>query len=153
MLTHPPEPWSTEESEVTVDTKSVVDAPARNIPEMIAARAKRGRDLVLSSRQLIVRNGPETYLIPSATTKESYRVRYGGEVEKCTCPDAQVHPTVSCKHLVAVSLLYVARRNVTLCGYYEGYHFLGEEGPEGEEIIHRVACKRCSGRSRIRGAS
>jgi hypothetical protein len=128
-----------------VDTKSVVDAPARNIPEMIAARAERGRDLFLSSRQLILRTGPETYLVPSTkrSSKESYQVRYGGEVEECTCPDAQRYPTIFCKHVCAVALLYAARRSSRPCLYYEGYHYLAQEGPEEEEIIHRVACRRC----------
>jgi len=134
---------------VTINTtasKEIIgEAQSPGIPEMIRARAERGRDLYLSSRQLILRTGLETYRVPSAkrSSRSSYQVRYGGEVEECTCPDAQRYPTIFCKHVCAVALLYAARRSSRPCLCYEGYHYLTEEGPEEEEIIHRVACRRC----------
>ena len=92
---------------MTAPTKvSVQETPARDI----AARAERGWDLHLTKRQLITKTGEDTYTVP-ASSGGSYTVRYGGEVEDCECTDFGVHE-LACKHLVAVALLFAARRRI-----------------------------------------
>ncbi len=82
-------------------------------------RAERGWDLYLAKRQLIKKVGEDTYTVPRCY-RERYHVRYGGKVEDCNCKDHEFHPDLSCKHLIAVALLYAKRRCVSskceVCG-------------------------------------
>ncbi len=80
---------------------------------LMAERAERGWDLHLAERQLITKTSEDTYTVPSCTTNERYTVRYGDELEDCTCTDFGMHGgKLACKHLVAVALLYARRRKV-----------------------------------------
>jgi hypothetical protein len=93
----------------------------RDIAEKIAERSMRGWDLYLAKRQLITKTGEDTYIVPSCTGRGSYAVRYGSDLEECSCTDYGVHGgKLPCKHLVAVSLLYATRRRVRstceMCG-------------------------------------
>jgi hypothetical protein len=96
-------------------TITIVDQDSeKNISELIqliADRAARGWDLYLRRRQLITKTGADSYEVPSCKTNEVYTVRYGDEVEVCTCTDYGVHRgEVACKHLTAVALMYARRR-------------------------------------------
>jgi SWIM zinc finger len=96
-----------------VVTTIVKEDTKKNIAwrSLIAERADRGWDLHLRRRQLIAKTGEDTYRVPSCSGRGTYEVRYGNQVESCTCTDFQVHH-LACKHLVAVALLYARRRRV-----------------------------------------
>jgi len=95
-----------------VVTGILTETTPGGIAQMIAARAERGRDLYLRSRQLITKIGEDTYTVP-ASGGGVYTVRYGADVESCECTDFVVHHgKVACKHLTAVALIYACRRRV-----------------------------------------
>ena len=77
----------------------------------ITSRAERGRDLYLTKRQLITKVGEDAYTVPSSDPGSRYTVEYGADRETCQCTDYQVHRgEVSCKHLIAVALLFAKKR-------------------------------------------
>ncbi len=97
----------------------VKEDTSKDIAELIAERAERGRGLHLVKRQLITKTGEDSYTVPSEASsthgaRKTYAVRYGSEVESCECTDFQVHreAPLACKHLVAVALIYARRRRV-----------------------------------------
>src|SRR5215203_5360324 len=92
----------------------IVDQTTRgDIAKMVAERAERGWDLYLARRQLITRTGEDTYSVPSSGGPKRYTVTYGGSGEDCECTDFGVNEgRISCKHLVAVALLFAARRRI-----------------------------------------
>jgi hypothetical protein len=95
-----------------VVTEILDQTSKKDIGEIIADRAKRGRDLYLRRRQLITRTGEDTYTVPGSRGR--YEVRYGDKVESCECVDFGVHcGELACKHLVAVALFYASRRGST----------------------------------------
>ncbi len=71
-------------------------------------RAQRALDLYRDHGKKIQILGEDLFEVPSCTGRKVYRVRYGGEVEACECPDFQFGHT--CKHLLAVGIMYAARR-------------------------------------------
>ena len=118
------------------------EQPNRGIEREITARAQRGWDLHLAKRQLITRAGKDTYYVPG-TAGQTYIVRYGDAVESCSCTDSQVHgDRVACKHLVAVALLYAARRRPA-CPCFGGYITLTFE-EDGQEYDGAVPCRACA---------
>jgi len=92
-----------------------VTAPAASVQQdrEIASRAERGWDLHLTKRQLIIQTDETTYSVPGSSAgseARSYTVHYGdGDLEECTCTDFRVSD-LSCKHIVAVALIYARRR-------------------------------------------
>lgn len=72
------------------------------------ARALRALALYRERGGEITRTGPFTYLVPSCSGGEPYAVNYG--TERCDCPDAQRHPDLSCKHVLAVGIHRAKRR-------------------------------------------
>ena len=90
-------------------------APAASVQQdrEIASRAERGWDLHLTKRQLIIQTDETTYSVPGSSAgseARSYTVHYGdGDLEECTCTDFRVSD-LSCKHIVAVALIYARRR-------------------------------------------
>ncbi len=96
-----------------------------DIGEMIASRAERGQNLYLTSRQLITKHGEDAYSVPSSDGTRRYVVEYGRERESCGCTDlAGNRGEISCKHLVAVALLYAKRRSIYIVGASRGYSSL-----------------------------
>jgi hypothetical protein len=127
------------------------------------ARADRALALFEERGHLIRAVASDTYSVPSSgMLGKRYTVRYGGEVESCTCPDHSYHPEVSCKHLLAVGIMHAARRSgvrevrtvrvaacdgiayraKTSCHCYGGYHYIGVE-EDGQEHEEAVPCKHC----------
>jgi hypothetical protein len=99
-----------------VVTEMIPEVHRPDIAQMIATRAERGHDLYIRKRQLIVRTGEDTYLVPGSG-KRSYRVHYGDGREGCECADWQVNRgALACKHVVSVALMFaVRRRRVRRC--------------------------------------
>jgi hypothetical protein len=104
--------------------------------------------------------GTDTFKVPSCSGKHAYTVRYGGNVESCSCPDRHA----PCKHLICVGIAHAARRSgireiripTVISGdpfAYRakkschclglGYHYITTE-EDGEEHDEVVPCKRCS---------
>jgi hypothetical protein len=83
-----------------------------DLARMIEDRAERGRVLYAAMRPLIVRLSADTYSVPSSgNSRRSYRVRYGGTVETCSCVDFEVHGgRVPCKHLQLLGIMFAVRR-------------------------------------------
>jgi hypothetical protein len=142
---------------MSVVTEILTEATHGDIGQakMIAERAERGRQLYLTSRQLIAKTDADTYEIPSCTTDGAYTVHYGDSKEDCTCTDYSVHRgEVSCKHLQAVGIMHAARRAparpakpphaCTDGVVYIGYMAIDDNGDE-VEAFHAVPCKRCQG--------
>ena len=93
-------------------TTIVQEPTEKTIAEMLADRAERGRQLYLTSRQLITRISEDTYSVPSCSTNERYTVHYGGEIERCECADYSVHRgEMACKHLTAVAINFAVHRH------------------------------------------
>ena len=53
--------------------------------------------------------GDNLFEVPSHTGRGSYRVRYGGEVESCSCRDFGFGHV--CKHLLAIGAMHATRRS------------------------------------------
>lgn len=88
-------------------------APAASVAQdrEIASRAERGWNLHLAKRQLIIQTDETTYSVPGSGSRPC-TVHYGdGDLEECTCTDFSVNG-ISCKHIVAVALIYARRRRV-----------------------------------------
>ncbi len=130
-------------------TEILLEAAEKTIARMIAERAERGRQLYLTSRQLIAKTSADTYEIPSCTTDEVYAVHYGDSKEDCTCTDFGAHRgEVSCKHLTAVALLFAVRRRgsprPSCPSCFGGYVTMTIE-EDGQEDAEAVPCRRCAG--------
>jgi hypothetical protein len=95
------------------------EPPEPTLPQEIASRAERGWDLHLRRRQLITHLQDDVFTVPAdapsgagkASPSRTYSVRYGDQVESCTCTDFGVHG-ISCKHIVAVAVGFATRRRV-----------------------------------------
>jgi hypothetical protein len=100
---------------MSVVTEILQEPAEKSITQMIAERAERGHQLCLTSRQLIIRTGADTYTVP-ACGDGAYTPHYGADREDCTCTDFGFHRgELACKHLTAVALIYAARRRRHSC--------------------------------------
>jgi hypothetical protein len=76
----------------------------------IAERGERARDLYLRARQRVVRLNADTFTVPGSS-RQSYRVRYGGTVESCSCVDFEVNAgRIPCKHVQLRGIMFAVRR-------------------------------------------
>ena len=132
------------------------------------ARAERALALYEERGHLIRALGADRYEVPSCSMDgRRYIVRYGGEVERCSCPDRHV----PCKHLIAAALAGPTvrrrsgvkvrtisaagdpfkfwlrpagrsqRRGCSLC--FGGYVTITVE-EDGQERHEAVPCRRCA---------
>ncbi len=52
---------------------------------------------------------PDVYLVPACSARGGYyKVDY--DAETCSCPDAEFHPDLSCKHVLMVGIHRAKRR-------------------------------------------
>jgi hypothetical protein len=80
------------------------------LARLIFERAERARDLYLRDRQRVVRLNEDTFTVPGSS-RRSYRVRYGGTVETCSCVDFEVHGgRIPCKHVQMLGIMFAVRR-------------------------------------------
>jgi hypothetical protein len=130
---------------MSVVTEILQEPTEKSIAQMIGERAERGRQLYLTSRQLITRTGADTYTVSSSDASGTYTVHYGADVEDCNCTDFGVHRgEVSCKHLVAVALIYAVRRRRRSCpSCFAGYVTITVE-EDGVEHDESVRCRSCN---------
>ena len=122
----------------------------------------RALDLYREHGEDLQNLGEDVFEVPSCTGRKVYRVRYGGEVEACECPDFQFGHV--CKHLLAVGIAHAARRSgvrevclpAAVAGdpfkaagsrkgcpaCYSGMVYIGVE-EDGEETHQPIPCRRC----------
>jgi hypothetical protein len=93
----------------TVDTTTVAH-PAPPTTTNLNARAERALELYRERGEEISSLGEDTFEVPSCTGRGVYIVRYGGEVEACTCKDFEIRGE-ACKHLLAVGIMHARRRS------------------------------------------
>jgi hypothetical protein len=139
----------------------VADAPHPSTRESRALALAEGRG------HEIERTATHVYLVPSCTGASTYRVRYGGEVEACECPDFEFGHT--CKHLLAVGIMHASRRSSvrevrtlrvaagdpfayagkrrSCPSCFGGYVTLTVE-EDGDERHEAVPCRRCAADAR-----
>jgi hypothetical protein len=130
-------------------------------------RAERALKLFEERGHLIRAVAADTFEVPSCgMASKRYIVRYGGEVESCSCKDFEFGYGRACKHLLAVGIMHAARRSGVVVkqsfamaagdGFayaakrrrgcsrcYGGYVYIGveEDGTEHDEV---VPCRRCN---------
>ena len=76
-----------------------------------STRVGRALELLDKHGDQIERVAHDLYLVPSCSGRDSYRVRYGGDVEGCECEDFVRHgDEQSCKHLLAMGIASARRR-------------------------------------------
>jgi hypothetical protein len=87
----------------------------RNTPDESSAntaRAERALALYKERGHLIRAVASDTFEVPSCgMVGKRYRVRYGGEVESCSCKDFEFGHGRACKHLLAVGVMHATRRS------------------------------------------
>ncbi len=72
-------------------------------------RETRALDLYRERHHEIEQIAPDIYLVPCGSARGGfYRVDY--EAETCTCPDAEFHPDLSCKHVLCIGILRAKHR-------------------------------------------
>lgn len=119
----------------------------------------------------ITRVVDDLYLVPSSDGSTWYKVVYGGEEERCSCPAFEFNASVSCKHLICVGIMHASRRSGVrevrtlsvaagdpfayagkrrVCpSCFGGYVTLTVE-EDGDEIHEAVPCRHCCGGRRGR---
>jgi hypothetical protein len=151
-----------------VDTTSIRTTTSEVTPN---SRDERALKLFEERGHEIRRMGENLYRVPSCSGPGSYDVLYGGAREECPCPDFQFGCGRACKHLIALGIMYAARRSGVrvrqsfahaagdpfACAgkrshaCYDGWVYLGfeVEGENGEHVeqIERVPCRRCRAES------
>jgi hypothetical protein len=90
-----------------VDTTTVAHPAPPTNPN---ARAERALELYRARVEEISSLGEDNFEVPSCTGRGLYIVRYGGEVESCTCKDFEIRGE-ACKHLLAVGIAHARRRS------------------------------------------
>ena len=146
-------------------TRSLPD-PSTDARPNPTTRAERALALFEERGSLIRSVAADTYEVPSCGMRgKRYTVRYGGEVESCSCKDFEFNGG-PCKHLIATALLFAARRSgirevrsirvaagdpiayraKKACHCYGGYHYIGVE-ENGGEHLEAVPCRRCNVRA------
>ena len=88
----------------SVDHERRISAVVEAIVRQGTKRCDRGINLYWQHRDSIERTGPSSYLDPSCSSNEMYRVDL--ELQYCSCPDHQKAKElgVRCKHLVAATI-------------------------------------------------
>jgi SWIM zinc finger len=86
-----------------------MDTTESSAPAHPSTREQRGLELYRERGDEIQLLGENTFGVPSCTGRGLYEVRYGGDVESCSCPDYEFGHT--CKHLLAVGIAHASRRS------------------------------------------
>lgn len=106
-------------------------------------REERALELYRTRRTEIWSVGEDLYRVPSCTGETVYIVDYARET--CSCPDAEFHPDLNCKHLLAVGIHHAKRRGRGCSACYRGVVYLTCE-EDGHEWTEPVPCRRCNPR-------
>ncbi len=146
-----------------MDTTSLAH-PAPLATTNLDGRDARALELYRERGEEISYLGEYLFEVPSCTGRTVYRVRYGGDVESCSCKDFEFNGG-PCKHLIATALLFAARRSgvkeiripATIAGdpiafgakrkgcpaCFGGHVTLTVE-EDGREYEEAAPCRRCS---------
>ncbi len=107
------------------------------------SREARALDLYRTRGHQIIRVVDDLYLVPSSDGSTWYEVLYGGDEERCSCPDHR-YRGVTCIHLYAVGISHAKRRGESRpCACINGVVYIGHL-VDGAEVIEPVPCRRCS---------
>ncbi len=107
-------------------------------PRRPDTRELRALELFRTRGYEIERSALEVYRVPRCTGEGVYEVRYGGEVEHCTCPAFEFGHGLPCKHLLAVGIAHAKRRFTTV-------HTISIAGDPFHYADARDGCPRCFG--------
>jgi hypothetical protein len=106
------------------------------------SRESRALALFEERGHLIRSVASDTFEVPSCgMAGKRYIVRYGGEVESCSCKDFEFGHGRACKHLLCVGAMHAARRS----GVAVRQSFAHAAGDPFAHAAKRRGCSRCFG--------
>ncbi len=128
------------------------------------AREERALRLVEEYGREITRVIDDLYMVPSSDGSAWYKVVYGRDEERCSCPAFKFNPSASCKHLLALGVLHAAKRSgvrlITTprviagdpfahagkrreCAHCFGGYVTITVEEDGQERVEAAPCRRC----------